>query len=99
MSPFKNWKIFLPNYFKNFVGIGDWHMIKIQTDGCNILIAKRFDQEFQEYKIMDRTSYGSLRTEPDVVEPEGLPQVRINELKYFEQFLDQNHREFLSNSY
>ena len=71
---YKNWKMFL------LIGISDWHMIKIQTNGPNILIAKRFGQEFQEYKITDRTSYGLLRTEPHVVEPEGLPQARINKV-------------------
>jgi len=84
---YKDWKKFVPNYFKNCVDIGDWHVIKIQTDGPYFVfqyVRPRISrvQDYEERVLRITLSW------PEILEPEGLSQAKMKDLKDFEKFVD-----------
>jgi len=95
----KDWKGFLPSKFNNCTNIGKWHVVKIQSFGLNISVAKSLGEPFEEYKIMKGELMIDENEQPSILEPKGLGEPRKEELEYFEQFVDSEHKLFIKDTY
>ena len=91
----KNWKAYLTPTFRECVGISGWHIVKIPSDGNLIHVSEGIGKAFKAYPIVEDNFTFDIQEKPKVIKPEGLTTSRINELKYFERFVDQIHKPFM----
>ena len=72
-------------------------IIKIRPEGNNILVANKLGEDLRNYQIIKEeiTSFD----EPLDIEPLEIPASRLEELKYFEQFVDQEHKFYIGSNY
>lgn len=91
----KNWKAYLSPTFRECVGISGWHIVKIPSDSNLIHVSEGIGKEFKDYPIVEDNFTFNTQDKPNVIKPDGLTASRINELKYFERFVDQIHKPFM----
>lgn len=82
--------------FKSCTGIQKWHIIKIQSEGDNILVAEYLGSPFKPYQIMNQTI---LDENVEVISPEPIDEKRLTELKFFEKYVLEKHKQIISSNY
>jgi len=95
----RDWKVFLKSKFNSCIGIKDWHVIKIPGGDHFIEVSKAVSQNFSQYQIMNAYVMVDELEKPNVIEPKPTSQSRLNELQYFEKFVDDLHKAYISQEY
>jgi len=95
----RNWKNFLEKRFRNCPGISSWHVIKIHQDGSTIQVSPSINKPLEDFTIFNKDFINDSLEEPEVLIPEGLSLQREMELQYFEQFVEDNHKKYVSTTY
>jgi hypothetical protein len=92
-----DWKSFLKQKFYPCTGIQEWHTVRIEEHGNDIQVANHVGDVFNSYHIMKENI--DLPEFPGKVQPDGLAEDRIKYLKFFENFVIDHHREYISGDY
>ena len=66
--------------FNECTGIRSWHAMRIESEGPNILVSNHVTNPYHEYKIMEEDRIMNEEM-PSVIEPEGLGNSRVEQLK------------------
>ena len=78
-------------------GIGNWDKIKILPDNDEICVANYEDEELKTIKILKTNA--NLAGFPDIIEPNGLSEIRMRDLEFFRNYVENSHKNFISKSY
>jgi len=95
----KDWKSFLSSKFKPCVGIKEWHVIKIRSDGHHIMVSKALNQPLTDFQIMQGDLMIDENDGPNILKSVGFSEAREKELRYFEQFVDEMHKPYIAEKY
>lgn len=95
----RDWKGFLKNKFRKCTGISNWHVIKILPEGLNIQVAEKFGNPLINYKIMDDHVPHFQDEEPICINPQGISPSRLEDLAYFKDFVDEEHKYYITSNY
>jgi len=84
--------------FNECTGIRSWHAMRIESEGPNILVSNHVTNPYNEYKIMEEDRIMNEEM-PSVIEPEGLSNSRVEQLKYFTNYITRDHCHFILDNY
>jgi len=94
---FYDWRSFIGSYFNECSGIRSWHVVKIPDITENILVADHVTAPLREYKITN--NHGDISSVPLAINPDLLCESRLKELKFFNQYINSSHHQFISENY
>jgi len=98
-----DWKAFIADKFKDLnkklKGLSTWHVIKIGNESNFIEVAEAIGKPFREINVLNDFMIFNAEESPKMLDPTGISSNRLQELAYFEQFVDHNHKKFLSGNY
>jgi len=92
----RNWQKFFKTKFTSCNGIQKWHVIKINQESQDILVADHLGDTLRPQKIMNNKP---LVGTPDILEPEGFISNRLEELIFFNDYVTADHYTHISSAY
>ena len=92
------WDEFLNRKYGACTGIRNWHIINISEDKSNISVSNGIGQPFEDYNNNIHADI-QLNTIPGTLNPAGLSQERIRQLKHFEPYIKDEHKPFILNNF
>ena len=95
----RDWKKFLEKKFRPCTGIASWHVIRIHQDGLKIQVSPSINKPLEEFTILKKNLTLEDHEEPETLIPEGLSLDRETELQYFEGFVKDDHKKYVSKNY
>ena len=91
-----DWNSFLAQRFGKCIGIREWRLIRIMKDTNFIQVAKEISEVFITY---ENNNNEVILTTPNIIQPEGLSNARIDQLKLFTEYVHDHHKDFLVKNY
>jgi len=96
-------KTFIADKFKDLdkklKGLSTWHVIKIASESNFIEVAEAIGKPLREIKVLNDSMIFNVKESSKMLDPAGIPSNQLQELSYFEQFVDHEHKKFLSENY
>ena len=95
----RDWKGFLKNKFLKCTGISNWHIIKIPPEDSYIQVVERFGDPLANYKIMNDDVVFFEDEEPNSINPKDISSSFLENLGYFKDFVDEEHKYYIASNY
>ena len=91
-----DWKEIISPQVIRCDGIQDWHVVKIRPIVNYIEVANSLGELFTKKDIFPTNYKDLIWSEKKKIQPKGLNDKRLKELKYFESYVDSVHHPFIS---
>jgi len=92
-----DWKGFFEQKFLSCAGISKWHTIKIDNDPKKIFVSDKPNGLLREHPILKEMMI--FEDSPDVMAPEGCTDARLHDLEFFEDYVVDEHKNYISGVY
>ena len=94
-----DWDGFLKKRYSSCTGIQSWHVIKVADQDNFINVAKFVGEPFERYNNVKLSPGNITQSHPAIIEPLGISEDRLQQLKYFDSYIEDVHKPYLLRNY